>query len=127
VIDAYALTLASTLLTSGALADRYGRRLFFCAGLAVFIAASLGCGAAPSPAALDVLRGLQGVGGAAMFATGLALLAQEYSGPARGRALGIWGAVSGAALAIGPVIGGLLVDGVGWRWIFLINLPTSRA
>ncbi|MCU0258969.1 MAG: MFS transporter [Solirubrobacteraceae bacterium] len=123
VIDAYALTLAAVLLTTGALADRLGRRRVFLAGLGVFAAASVLCGLAGSPVVLDVARALQGVGGAAMFACSLALLAHEFDGAARGRALGIWGAITGAALALGPLAGGALVDGLGWRWIFLLNLP----
>ena len=127
VIDAYALTLAVTLLTAGSLADRLGRRRVFTAGVAGFTAASLACALAPSPLALDLARGLQGIGAAAMFATSLALLANEFQGASRGRALGIWGAVSGAALAIGPLVGGALVDGLGWEWIFWLNLPIGVA
>ena len=123
VIDAYALTLAVVLLTTGALADRHGRRRVFLAGIAVFVAASLLCGVAGTPVVLDVARALQGVGGAAMFSSSLAILANEYRGAARGRALGIWGAITGAALALGPLAGGAIVDGLGWRWIFLVNLP----
>jgi EmrB/QacA subfamily drug resistance transporter len=123
VIDAYALTLAAVLLTTGALADRLGRRRVFLAGLGVFAAASALCGLAGSAVVLDLARALQGVGGAAMFACSLALLAHEYDGAARGRALGIWGAITGAALALGPLAGGALVDALGWRWIFLLNLP----
>ena len=123
VIDAYALTLAATLLTAGSLADRIGRRRMFVAGLAFFTVTSAGCAAAPSPLALDLARGAQGLGAAAIFATSLALLAEEFSGRERGVALGIWGAVSGGALAAGPVIGGALVDGLGWEWIFILNLP----
>ena len=127
VIDAYALTLAVTLLTAGSLADRLGRRRLFTAGVAGFTAASLACAVAPSPLALDLARGAQGIGAAAMFATSLAILANEFPEASRGRALGIWGAVSGAALAIGPLIGGALVDGLGWEWIFWLNLPIGVA
>jgi EmrB/QacA subfamily drug resistance transporter len=123
VIDAYALTLAATLLTTGSLADRVGRRRVFLTGLSGFTLASLACSLAPSATALDVARGAQGLGAAAMFATSLALLANEFSGAERGLALGVWGAVSGAAIAIGPLVGGALVDGLGWEWIFLLNLP----
>lgn len=123
VIDAYALTLAVVLLTTGALADRLGRRAVFLAGLGIFAAASVICGAAGTGTMLDVARALQGVGGAAMFSSSLAILADAYRGEARGRALGIWGAITGAALALGPLAGGALVDGLGWRWIFLLNLP----
>lgn len=127
VIDAYALTLAVTLLTAGSLADRLGRRRVFSAGVVIFTLASLLCAVAGTPVLLDLARGLQGIGAAAMFATSLAILAHEFQGPARGRALGVWGAVSGAALAIGPLIGGALVDGLGWEWIFWLNLPIGAA
>jgi MFS family permease len=123
VVDAYALTLAATLLTAGALADRRGRRTVFAAGLIAFTACSAVCAAAGSGVVLDVARGAQGVGAAAMFAASLALLANEFQGAQRGFALGVWGAITGAALAIGPLVGGLLVDGPGWRWAFLVNLP----
>ncbi|HYI99908.1 MAG TPA: DHA2 family efflux MFS transporter permease subunit [Thermoleophilaceae bacterium] len=127
VIDAYALALAVTLLTAGSLADRIGRRRMFVGGVLLFTAASAACAAAWSPVALDFARALQGLGAAAMFATSLALLAEDYRGADRGRAFGIWGAVSGAALAIGPLVGGALVDGLGWRWIFWLNLPVGIA
>ena len=123
VVDAYALTLAATLLTAGALADRHGRRAVFAAGLVAFTACSALCAAASSGVLLDVARAAQGVGAAAMFAASLALLAHEFQGARRGFALGVWGAITGAALAIGPLVGGLLVDGLGWRWVFLVNLP----
>src|SRR4051794_13703715 len=123
VVDAYALTLAALLLTAGSLADRYGRRLIFTAGLVLFVAASLLCGLSTTPTMLDLARGLQGVGGAAMFATSLALLAQEFEGRERATAFGIWGATTGLAVAIGPLVGGALVDGIGWEWIFFVNVP----
>ena len=123
VVDAYALTLAALLLTAGSLADRVGRRTVFAAGLVAFSASSVLCAAAGSAVVLDLARGVQGLGGAAMFATSLALLAHEYPEGERGPALGVWGAVSGAAIAIGPLVGGALVDGPGWRWVFLINVP----
>ena len=123
VIDAYALTLAALLLTAGSLADRYGRRLIFAGGLVLFVIASLLCGLSTTPTLLDVARGLQGIGGAAMFATSLALIAQEFEGKERATAFGIWGATTGLGVAIGPLVGGALVDGVGWEWIFFINIP----
>lgn len=123
VIDAYALTLAATLLAWGSLADRVGRRRVFAGGLVLFTACSALCGAAGSPLVLDLARGAQGVGAAAMFASSLAILANEFEGAERGLALGVWGAVTGAALAIGPLVGGLLTDAAGWRWVFLVNLP----
>ncbi len=123
VIDAYTVTLAASLLGAGTLADRYGRARIFALGLLVFTACSAICGLADSAVALNLARGAQGIGAAAMFAASLAILANEFQGRERGFALGIWGAVTGASLAIGPLLGGLLVDGLGWRWIFLINLP----
>ena len=123
VIDAYALTLAATLLSAGALADRIGRRAIFAAGLAVFTACSALCALASSPVFLDLARAAQGVGAAAMFASSLALLANEFQDKERGFALGVWGGVTGAALAVGPLVGGVLTDELDWRWIFLVNLP----
>ncbi|MEA2318504.1 MAG: hypothetical protein QOD44_2693 [Solirubrobacteraceae bacterium] len=127
VIDAYALALAALLLTAGSLADLFGRRLVFVVGLALFTAASLLCGLASSPLFLNLARAVQGVGGAAMFATSLALLAATFQGRERGTAFGIWGATTGAAVAVGPLIGGLLTEKVGWESIFLINLPIGLA
>ncbi len=123
VIDAYTLALAATLLGAGILADRYGRRAFFAGGLVVFSLLSVLCGTAGSPLVLDLSRAAQGLGAAAMFATSLALLSAEFDGVARSRALGIWGGVTGLALALGPLVGGLVVDGLSWRWIFLVNAP----
>lgn len=123
VIDAYALTLVATLLAWGSLADRIGRRRVFTGGLVLFTACSALCGAAGSPLVLDLARAAQGVGAAAMFASSLAILANEFEGAERGLALGVWGGVTGAALAIGPLVGGLLTDGASWRCVFLINLP----
>jgi EmrB/QacA subfamily drug resistance transporter len=123
VVDAYALTLAALLLTAGSLADRYGRRAVFGGGLVLFVLASLLCGSSGSPTLLNLARGLQGIGGAAMFATSLALLAQEFQGKERATAFGIWGATTGFAVAIGPLVGGAIVDGIGWQWIFFVNVP----
>jgi EmrB/QacA subfamily drug resistance transporter len=123
VIDAYALTLAALLLTCGSLADLLGRRRIFAIGLVIFSAASLLCGTAQSPLMLNLSRGVQGIGGAMMFATSLALLGNAYGGRDRGVAFGVWGAVTGAAVSIGPVVGGVLTDALSWRWIFLVNVP----
>jgi EmrB/QacA subfamily drug resistance transporter len=123
VIDAYALALAATLLGAGALADRIGRRAVFAWGLAIFTACSALCAVAPSPVFLDLARAAQGIGAAAMFASSLAVLANEFQDKERGFALGVWGGITGAALAIGPLIGGVLTDTLDWRWIFLVNLP----
>jgi EmrB/QacA subfamily drug resistance transporter len=123
VVDAYALTLAAFLLTAGSLADMYGRRLLYMIGLAVFTGASALCGFAVSTLMLQLSRALQGVGGAIMFAVSLALLADAFRGKDRGTAFGVWGAVTGLAVAIGPLLGGVLTSGLSWRWIFFVNLP----
>ena len=127
VVDAYALALAALLLASGSLADLLGRRRVFVLGLLLFVAASLLCGLAGSPTMLDLSRGLQGIGGAMMFATSLALIAQEFEPHERGTAFGIWGATTGFAVAVGPLVGGALTDGFGWEWIFLVNVPIGLA
>jgi EmrB/QacA subfamily drug resistance transporter len=123
VIDAYALSLAVLILTWGSMSDQFGRKRVFIAGLVVFTASSLLCGVAQSITMLIWSRALQGVGGAAMFATGLALIAQDFQGPARGKAIAAWSATVGGAVAIGPLVGGVLTSGVGWRWIFFVNVP----
>jgi EmrB/QacA subfamily drug resistance transporter len=127
VVDAYALSLAALLLTAGSLADVLGRRLVFVAGLALFTLASLFCGLAGSPLVLELARALQGIGAAGMFATGLALLAANFQGRQRGTAFGVWGAVTGAAVAVGPLVGGVLVEHVSWESIFFLNLPIGVA
>ncbi len=123
VIDAYALTLATFLLTAGVIGDMVGRRKVYALGVVIFTGASLACGLATSSLMLTLSRGAQGVGGAIMFATSLALIAQAFSGKARGTAFGIYGATIGGAVAIGPLLGGAITSGIGWRWIFFINLP----
>jgi EmrB/QacA subfamily drug resistance transporter len=127
VVDAYALTLAAFLLTAGSLADMYGRRLLYLIGLAVFTCASVLCGFAVSTLMLQLSRALQGIGGAIMFAVSLALLADAFRGKDRGTAFGVWGAVTGLAVAIGPLLGGLLTSGLSWRWIFFVNVPIGIA
>jgi EmrB/QacA subfamily drug resistance transporter len=123
IIDAYALSLAALLLTAGSLADLYGRRLVFVIGTILFTVGSLLCGAAPNIDFLTYARAAQGIGGAAMFATALALLGTAYVGRDRGVAFGAFGATTGVAVAVGPVLGGVLVSGLSWRWIFFVNLP----
>ena len=123
LIDAYALALAALILTAGSLADVLGRRRVFLAGLAVFTGASLVCGLAPSGTTLNVARAVQGAGGAAVLATSLALIAGAYRADERHVALAVWGAVSGVAIAVGPLVGGALVELLDWRWIFLVNVP----
>jgi EmrB/QacA subfamily drug resistance transporter len=123
VIDAYALSLAALLLTAGSIADLYGRRLVFVIGTALFMAGSIACGAAQDIVFLQLARAFQGIGGAAMFATALALIASAFHGRDRGVAFGAFGATTGVAVAIGPVLGGVLTSGISWRWIFFVNVP----
>src|SRR3982750_1476236 len=123
VIDAYALALATCVLTAGALADLFGRKRLFVIGIVLFTIASAGCGIANDALFLIVARGIQGIGGAIMFATALALLSQEFHGKERGTAFGLWGATIGAAVAIGPLAGGVLTSWLSWRWIFFVNIP----
>jgi EmrB/QacA subfamily drug resistance transporter len=125
VIDAYALSLAALLLTAGSIADRVGRRVVFATGIVVFTLGSALCGAAGDPAILAVSRALQGVGGAIMFATSLALLGTAFHGRERGTAFGVFGAVTGIAVAVGPVLGGAITSGLSWRWIFFVNIPVG--
>jgi EmrB/QacA subfamily drug resistance transporter len=122
-VDAYSLSLAALLLPTGSLADILGRRRVFALGLGVFTLGSLFCGLAPSGLMLIVSRAVQGAGGATVFATSLALLAQTFHGRERGVAFGAWGAVAGISSALGPLLGGLLTTDLSWRWIFYVNLP----
>jgi EmrB/QacA subfamily drug resistance transporter len=127
VIDAYALTLATCVLTAGSVSDLYGRKRVFAVGIVLFTIASALCGAANDPLFLIIARAVQGIGGAIMFATSLALISQEFHGRERGTAFGIWGATTGAAVAVGPLAGGILTSGLSWRWIFLVNIPIGIA
>jgi EmrB/QacA subfamily drug resistance transporter len=127
VIDAYALTLAALQLTAGSLADLYGRRRLFSIGIVLFTLGSLLCGLAPSATFLSLARAFQGIGGAIMFATGLALLANAFHGRERGTAFAVFGAITGVAVAVGPVLGGAITSGLSWRWIFLVNVPVGIA
>jgi EmrB/QacA subfamily drug resistance transporter len=123
VVDAYALTLAAFLLTAGSLGDRLGRRRIFTLGFALFTFSSFLCGIAGDPTLLNLARGLQGIGGAGMFATSLALIGQEFHGKDRATAFGVWGATIGGAVAIGPLVGGVITEHLGWEWIFFVNIP----
>jgi EmrB/QacA subfamily drug resistance transporter len=123
VIDAYALSLAALLLTAGSLADLFGRRRVFVIGTVLFTLGSIACGSAQDILFLTISRAFQGIGGAAMFATALALLASAFHGRDRGTAFGVFGATTGVAVAIGPVLGGVLTSGLSWRWIFFVNIP----
>jgi EmrB/QacA subfamily drug resistance transporter len=125
VIDAYALTLAALLLTAGSIADLAGRRIVFATGIVIFTAGSILCGVAQSATMLSLSRGFQGIGGAIMFATALALLAQAFPPQERPIAFAAFGAVTGVAVAVGPVLGGALTSGLSWRWIFFVNVPVG--
>jgi EmrB/QacA subfamily drug resistance transporter len=123
VVDAYSLMLAAFLLTAGSLGDRLGRRRVFTIGFGVFTFASFLCGLSQDPTLLNLARGLQGIGAAGMFATSLALIGQEFHGKDRAMAFGVWGAVVGGAVAVGPLIGGVITENFGWEWIFFVNVP----
>jgi EmrB/QacA subfamily drug resistance transporter len=123
VVDAYSLMLAAFLLTAGSLGDRLGRRRVFTIGFGIFTFASFLCGISDDPTLLNLARGLQGVGGAGMFATSLALIGQEFHGKDRATAFGVWGATVGGAVAVGPLIGGVITENFGWEWIFFVNVP----
>ena len=127
VVAGYALTFAAFMLTGGKLADYLGRRLIFMAGLAVFTGASLACGLAPNGGFLIGSRVVQGFGGALMNPATLSIITATFPPRERGKAIGIWAGVSGKALAIGPLVGGLLTEHVNWNWIFFINVPVGIA
>ncbi|GAA3822212.1 MFS transporter [Streptomyces phyllanthi] len=122
-VNAYVLSFACLLMTGAALGDRFGRRMVFVAGVAVFTLSSIGCGLADTSEQLITFRALQGVGAAAVMPLSLTLLSQAVPERLRGMALGVWSGVSGLAVAMGPVVGGAVVDGLDWRWIFWINVP----
>ncbi|WP_073448057.1 MFS transporter [Streptomyces yunnanensis] len=123
VANIYTLVLAVLMLTMGALVDRLGARTVYVAGLVVFGIASLVCGLAPNVGVLVAARGVQGIGGAAMAVTTFALIGSVYRGPDMGRAMGVFGAVTGLAAAAGPILGGVLTQYVSWRAVFFLNLP----
>jgi EmrB/QacA subfamily drug resistance transporter len=128
VVDAYTVALAAIVLTSGSIADRFGRRRLFAIGLVVFTAASLWCGAATSIGLLDSARAVQGLGAAVLFATSLALLADAFpEWQERSKALAIYGATIGASFAVGPAVGGAMTSYLGWRWVFYVNIPVGVA
>src|SRR5438876_5979149 len=122
-VNAYTLTFAVLLLTGAALGDRFGRRLLFTIGIGLFTAASAGAALAPSIGALDAARAIQGIGGAIVTPLTLTLLSAAVPAERRGLALGAWGGIGGLAVAIGPLVGGAVVQGLSWQWIFWLNVP----
>jgi EmrB/QacA subfamily drug resistance transporter len=124
-VNAYMVTLAGLILLGGALGDRFGRRKVFVVGVVWFAVASLLCGIAPNAGVLIVARALQGVGGALLTPGSLALIQASFHPDDRGRAVGLWSGFGGIGAAVGPFVGGWLVDGPGWRWVFLLNVPVA--
>src|SRR5512132_3636669 len=122
-VNAYTLTFAVLLLTGAALGDRFGRRLMFSIGIAIFTLASAAAALAPSATALNIARAFQGVGGAIVTPLTLTLLSAAVPANRRGLALGAWGGIGGLAVALGPVVGGAVVQGISWQWIFWLNVP----
>src|SRR5438094_3944376 len=127
VVNAYALTFGVLLLSGGKLADMLGRRSIFIAGLVIFTGASLWCGLAGGAASLIAARTVQGVGAALMNPATLSIITATFPPRQRGTAIGIWAGVSALALAIGPLVGGLLTQDINWSWIFFINIPVGVA
>ena len=125
IVTAYALTFAALLLTGGKLGDLYGRRLIFILGLAIFTLSSLACGLAPNAGFLIGARAVQGVGAALMNPATLSIITATFPPKERGQAIGIWAGVSALALAIGPLLGGLIIENINWNWIFYVNVPVG--
>jgi EmrB/QacA subfamily drug resistance transporter len=125
VVNAYTLSFAAVMLTGGRLADLYGRRLVFDVGLVVFTLASLTCGLAGNSTILVAARAVQGAGAALMMPASLSIITAAFVREERGTAIGIWAGVSGSALAIGPLLGGVLTEHLGWSWIFFVNVPVG--
>ena len=122
-VNAYTLTFAVLLLTGAALGDRFGRRLVFSIGIGVFTLGSVAAALAPNVEALNIARAVQGLGGAIVMPLTLTILSAAVPKEKRGLALGAWGGISGLAVAFGPVVGGAVVQGLSWQWIFWLNVP----
>src|SRR5205823_7759852 len=122
-VNAYTLTFAVLLLTGAALGDRFGRRRLLALGLSIFTLASAAAALAPTIGALDAARAVQGLGGAIVMPLTLTVLSRSVPAEKRGLALGAWGGISGLAIAFGPLVGGAVVDGISWHWVFWLNVP----
>jgi EmrB/QacA subfamily drug resistance transporter len=127
IVTAYALTFAALLITGGKLGDLYGRKLIFIVGIGIFTLSSLACGLAPNAGVLIGARMVQGIGAALMNPASLSIITATFPPRERGQAIGIWAGVSAMALAIGPLVGGLIVENLNWNWIFFINVPVGVA
>jgi EmrB/QacA subfamily drug resistance transporter len=127
VVESYALFLAALLLTGGSLGDFYGRRKIFSSGVIIFAAASVWCGLSQDISELTIARGLQGMGGSLLLPNSLALIGVSFSREERGRAIGTWSGLTSITMAVGPVLGGWLVQHASWRWVFFINIPIAVA
>lgn len=125
IVESYALLLAALILVGGSLGDHYGRRRIFCIGVTLFAAASVWCGLSPTPEQLILARAVQGAGGAMLVPGSLAIISASFDEERRGRAIGTWSGFSGVTAALGPVVGGYLVENVSWRAAFLINVPLA--
>src|SRR5207302_7751176 len=126
-VNAYTLTFAVLLLTGAALGDRFGRRRMLAVGLGIFTVSSAAAALAPSIGALDAARAVQGLGGAIVMPLTLTILSGSVPAAKRGLALGAWGGISGLAIAFGPLVGGAVVDGINWHWVFWLNVPIGIA
>src|ERR1700680_1107841 len=127
VIESYGISLSSLILVGGALGDRFGRRLVFLIGVVIFAVASAACGLAPSIRVLIIARSIQGIGAALLVPGSLAIISASFDEKSRGQAIGTWSGFTAIATAIGPVLGGWLVEHASWRWVFFINLPLAAA
>ncbi len=125
IVEAYSLFLAALILVGGSLGDRFGRRRIFAIGIVVFILASIACGLSPNVAVLILARALQGIGGALLVPGSLAIISASFSKDQRGRAIGTWSGFTSVTTAVGPVLGGVLVQYASWRWVFFINVPLA--
>src|SRR5438067_4688111 len=127
IVDAYSLFLAALILVGGSLGDHYGRRRIFATGVALFAASSIWCGLSPNTTSLIIARAVQGIGGALLVPGSLAIISASFDAKQRGKAIGTWSGFTAITTAVGPVLGGWLVEYASWRWVFFINLPLAAA